>query len=469
VYGVTRGAAQGRTENVISSLKRLYLALFLIWFADLYLSSVSINEISEQKNLITLDTVLAIRAIIKNEIAQSRLVTWEDLAAFSTKAEEEVSAINDKLWEAAERNERSKIEELRDELKRKYPNRIIGSGLFYENISLPFSARKRCNAVVFRGHGSKRIAYWTQAYYSEIAFVDSKDVGLVVFAHGCGPARAKEFTALIFENKGDIALGLPFREETSFLNPLAEVAQPPLFEEVAIREVLAQEIQNYIQLEPQYWLIDLKAIDLIVLDLLGQMHNRQYSLGELQSAVRNMYERERVLTDFLGVKLDYLLFLKLVPFGLLVLTFLIWRHLKVLGEKQIETEQYWVALDSHDLLGTLCAYLWAIFVLLVVANVYLVYPFAFDTLLILFGREISVPGLLMLDFPEAWSPGWYGFDYVAYLTMWLLIVQLAFAILVTLLGVKLVYRNQRYDLRMDIEHLRRSRLGRINVGKPDHK
>jgi hypothetical protein len=95
---------------------------------------------------------------------------------------------------------------------------------------------------------------------------------------------------------------------------------------------------------------------------------------------------------------------------------------------RLGSEKYWFAFEAADVLGRTYAYLYAFAPILFGIIIYVVFAVSQGLGLPLFGRIVTVPGLLTLSFPFALAPGWTGADNYAFAV--LLFVPLQFFILV---------------------------------------
>ena len=432
------------SESLVSSIKHTYVTMLLVTVAFAYFSAKATEETQYQAYFATLEPLLALRSILVDSGSSSTEAMFSDLPEFSATAHEEFSALNDKAIGLLDGDDNAAVEAAIAERDKGFPAQPIGKARLYKSAVVRFSARKSCDIMLWSGDPNANFQVLSAVYYGFVKDVPGSEVSFAQFEIGCeGPPNAERFTALVFRTEpNQFLIGIP----SSFVGRLfgSSIDLISSFSEIPASDLdhfLPAELRKYIDAAGSYRAMDLRAVEIGILNILGVPNHRNYALSEFDAAVERMYDTSTSSADFLGVRFDREAFLRIVPFALLVFSFYLWRLLRQLQRQSSMSDKAWTPLDTTDLLGTVVAYVWAFGPVLMTSIVYLMYARAFSVALVVGGREISPMGLLSLSFPQAIGPGWYGWDGQATIALGLFALQVVLCLVITMHALRLVWHN----------------------------
>src|SRR6266700_6313539 len=96
------------------------------------------------------------------------------------------------------------------------------------------------------------------------------------------------------------------------------------------------------------------------------------------------------------------------------LSFELWRRVRRLPTGKLFSDKYWFAFETRDMVGRTYSFLFALAPLLFGILIYVLFAISQGLGLVIFGRVLTIPGLLTLSFPIAPGPGWRTTNYFAF-------------------------------------------------------
>ncbi len=446
-----------RAGEAISAAKRSYLLIFLLSLSYSFFTATAENADIKRERLANLEPILAVRSLILDRFPNGRPAKMSDLPGFSVTAQGEFEKLEERVEkaigatleddaDASDEEELAKAFDARDE---KFSEQVVLGAQVFPRLPMPLSSRKVCDVLTWKGSSEEEVTFLTSAYYAGVYTVPFSAVRLIVFEIGCEQLRSTRFNIFVFNKDDDWILGIPsgmfskiFGSDLAFIEEYSEIENSDL-------QRFAHEVNSqYVDLNSKYVAIDLRAAELDILNTLGSFDGRTYSLEEIRSAVVKAYDEYRVEADFYGLQVSYVIFLRFAPLALFVITYYFWRQIRKIGGDQSSIEKTWTPLDCNDWIGFIVGCLWAVGTLILTINVYTLYPTAFNTVLILFGREISLEGISKLQFPPALGPGWYTSDEFALVTMIFFAANFVLVVATTRETVRIVTENSSVASKM---------------------
>jgi hypothetical protein len=148
----------------------------------------------------------------------------------------------------------------------------------------------------------------------------------------------------------------------------------------------------------------------------------------LNDAVQQLYEQKERDASYFGISAPGILLVRLGPLIYFVLSFELWRRVRRLPAGKLISDKYWFAFESRDFVGRIYGFFYACAPLLLGILIYLLFAISQGLGVIVFGREVTIQGLVTLNFPVAPGSGWITTDYFA-MAIAVVVVPIQFLIL----------------------------------------
>lgn len=391
-----------RTENLLSSIGSLYLAI--VTFVSIYTYvGVSLFEHNQAvSNLVVLDKLLALRYLTHpsgNQIREARL---NDLPNFFLKAAEEF--IQEPL-PPPEPGEPLESESDRADwpiTKSAFTNAKI-EGSHIRKIPMRLAAGATCDVLITElsaGHD------FVLLVLSKNHILKSENIRLASLACQLGSYRHGNFIAFIFSlENSQYAFAVPEMHFSALKTPFGSRLGHIFGKIDWFKEVLPTSISKYVDLSESFVIIHIGTIEADVLSYANARLGKFFPAHELENVAQKLYEERETDASYLGITASGSLLVRLGPLVYLVLSFELWRRVRQLPVGKIRSERFWFGLDARDLAGRIYAYFCGFAPLLFGILIYVLFSVSQELGLVVFDRVVTLKGLATLQFPLA-----YGLD-----------------------------------------------------------
>jgi hypothetical protein len=413
-------------DSLITSISALLITM--LSFAALY-SYVGVglygrNEV--QAKLVRLDQLLALRRLTTlSSSVPTRAARTRDLPQFFLGAADEAF---DRVAAELEQDENSTNSKPLPPSK--FDDTLVpGSNIAFD-LPMRMAVNGTCDALVTQLASGETFQVVTWAIVGSIRAVSSDKVKLASF-FGCQPTLNSEFQVLIFTLDNDqYAFAIPISLEEDFLGfrKPPGISSFPLENATRIAELVPNVLKPYVRLKGTYVYVHGKAIDYFILNFANMQLGKRLTPDRIEDVVQLLYEQKDKETSYFGINASSVQLIRFGPLIFFLLSFELWRRVRRLPNGKLSSDKYWFAFETSDILGRAYAYLWAIAPVLLGCLIYGVFATSQGMGWSVFGRVVSLPGLLTLSFPVAAPPGWTTSDNLAFAV--LLFVPVQFLILV---------------------------------------
>jgi hypothetical protein len=412
-------------DSLIGSIGTLYLTI--ISFVLIY-SYVGIDLYQHNQTLpalIALDKLLVLRDLSSGTHSYVREAKIKDLPNFLT------DAMWDKFNESIkEADEVDKEDELEDEPERnkselepkksektpsKFTDELLQNSQIFREISMRMAIGGTCNVLVtglFPGHNFNMA---TVVVVTDTYTVKSEDVQFAIF-RGCERGPSGEFKILIFKlDDGQFAFAVPRSLGDQFQRPpsLFGLSNFQFRELNQIPKLLPQPMAKYVHFIEEYVILHGKAVDYFVLNHAETQLRKYFPASRLDDAVQQVYEQKENDPSYLGITAPNTVLIRIGPLVYFILSVELWRRVRRLPTGRLLSDRYWFAFETRDIVGRAYSILYAFAPLGFGIWIYVLFAISQGLGLIAFGRWVTIPGLLTLNFPMILGAGWATFDYVA--------------------------------------------------------
>lgn len=404
-------------DNVIASLRSLYLAMisFIVIYAYVALSLFAHNQ--ALSNLIALDKLLALRQIAKSvpSLKTDKLIL-KDAPQFFFKASEDFSEELQKLEEKldAEIDEALKEdldskpgEKKTDSELQKFNEPIDRAGIL-KDVPMRLAVGAVCDVVVTQLLPGRQFTFATLQVVSGFYTVKSEDTRLFSFSR-CAPGQPKEFNALIFSlPNGQAAFAIPRSLEEEFPGlKVGPLFRAYIFQDVdGVKKFLPPQIAKYADLDGSFVTLHIRAIDYFILNYARFRIGKFFRADEVESAAEKLYEEKEKDASYLGLTTTSTNLVRLGPLIFFAFSFVLWLRVRLLPIRKLRSDEYWFVFETNDWVGRAYAYLSAVAPFLFGIIVYVLFAVSQNLAQPMFGYMVSLQGLLRLEFPPAPPSGW---------------------------------------------------------------
>jgi hypothetical protein len=422
---------QNFVDSLISSIGGLYLAI--ISFAAIYCYA-GVNQYEQNQTsskLVVIDKLLALRTLTaeKHSHLLVRVAQLKDLPHFFVDAQAE--SFNE-LAADVEADDKAPDGKKPERLPSKFTTEPLPRSSVFREVTMRMAVSGACNVLVSQLSPGQEFQFATFLIVGEVYNVKSEDVQLASFL-GCEPGPPSgEFKVLVFKLDDDqYAFAVPRSLEQEFLG----LPKPDNFQNFPFRELeqtiplLPVPMDKYIHFLEEYVFLHGKAIDYFVLNYANTQLGKHIPPDRLNDAIQQLYEQKERGASHFGINAPGILLIRLGPLVYFILSFELWRRVRRHPAGKLLSDKYWFAFESRDIVGRTYGFLYACAPLLLGISIYLLFAISQGLGLIVFGREVTIHGLLTLDFPIAPGPGWITTDYFA-VAIVVVLVPIQFLILV---------------------------------------
>lgn len=307
----------------------------------------------------------------------------------------------------------------------------------HDGVKIPYASSKICRRLTTSPVETFTFYVYTSLYFGSIGKIESSDVEIRWLDLDClsrGLRLPQVHAILLKDVDKDLEFAAIPIEFMRYFPEYSEYSKIGMkFEDINEEKsrLLPDLFDKKISLSETYAVVDVRALEIMMLNIMQANNGRVYKLGELDRALDTSYQEDQTRANFLGIQLGVKEIIRVSPFILFLITYYYWRILRGVDIKNLNTDVVWAPLDYNDIFGRISRKMWALIPAVLTAAVYLIYPSAMGTRLNLLGYELSPENLLKLDFPVALAPGWYGFDMVAFVTLIFLVFHATLLIFVT--------------------------------------
>jgi hypothetical protein len=422
---IARRPTPNFVDSLIGSIGALYLTI--ISFVLIY-SYVGINLYQHNQTLpalIALDKLLVLRDLSSGTHSYVREAKIKDLPNFlidamwdkfnePIKEADEVDK-EDELEDAPERK-KSELEPKKSEkTPSKFTEELLQNSQILREISMRMAIGGTCNVLVTRLFPGHNFNIATVVVVTDTYTVKSEDVQFAIF-RGCEPGPSGEFKILIFKlDDGQFAFAVPSSLGDQFRRP------PSLFgfsnfkfrELNQIKKLLPQPMAEYVHFMEEYVILHGKAVDYFVLNYAETQLRKYFPASRLDEAVQQVYEQKENDASYFGITAPNTLLVRIGPLIYFILSFELWRRVRRLPTGRLLSEKYWFAFETRDIVGRTYSFLYAFAPIAFGVLIYALFAISQELGLVVFGRAVTIPGLLTLSFPMILGPAWATPDYFA--------------------------------------------------------
>lgn len=426
-------------DSLIPSIWALYVAMisFVALYGYVGLGAYQ-RHVTEEK-LVALDQLLALRQFttLANSFG-TRPARAKDLPEFFSPAESEASDAMIAAFKAETDGAKSSVPS-------KFNDTLIPASKIVLDVPMRMAVNGTCNALVAQLGPGRNFLVITVLIVGGLYEVKSEDTKLVNF-RGCQPGPKSDFQALMLAlDDGQYAFAVPRSLEEVFLGTRTTriFSNFPLERPAQLSELLPTPLRPYVKLNEPFVFLHARAIEYLILSFANEQLGKHLARDRLDDAIEQLYGQKEKEAAYFGISASSTQFLRFGPFIYFMLSFELWRRVRRLPYGKLTSDKYWFAFETRDVVGTVYAYLCAGAPLVFGLVVYVVFATCQDLGLVVFGRVVTVTGLLTLTFPLALGYGWYSFDTLALTVLLFVPVQFLLLVLVARKLTSVVAANLR--------------------------
>ena len=173
----------------------------------------------------------------------------------------------------------------------------------------------------------------------------------------------------------------------------------PLEDPNRVAELVPDILKPYVHLRGEYVYVHGKGLDYFILNFANLQLGKRLTPDRIDDAVQLIYEQKEKDASYFGIHASSVQLIRFGPAIFFLFLFELWRRVRRLPNGKLSSDKYWFAFETSDVLGRVYAYLWAISPLLLGILIYVVFATSQSLGWTVFGRVVSLPGLLTLSFP----------------------------------------------------------------------
>ncbi|MHC2367411.1 hypothetical protein ACVIQT_002059 [Bradyrhizobium diazoefficiens] len=380
-----------------------------------------------QNKLVALDQLLALRRLTAfSNAVTTRPARAKDLPSFFSVARSE--ALDDDLAEFNKEDGKSS-----DPSKpSRFDDAPIDASYVAVDVPMRMAVNGVCDVLITQLSPGVTFTVVTALIVGEVSSVKSEDTRLASF-HGCQPGPDGDFEALILKlDDGQYAFAVSSVLDEVFLGPRKSqtFANFPLERPERINELVPAVLQKYFKLKGNFVFLHARAVDFLILRFANEQLGRHLTPDRLDDAVEQLYGQKEKDAAYFGINASSTQLIRIGPLIYFVLSFDLWRRVRRLPRGRLQSDKYWFAFETRDYLGRIYAFLCATAPVLFGVVVYAVFAVSQGLGIVLFGRYVTLTGLLTLTFPAAYGYGWYSFDTFAMAVLLFVPIQFVMLILI---------------------------------------
>jgi len=423
-------------QSLISAISRIYLALTSLALLYFYAAYTQWEKNATLEQLAALDKLLVLRAVANRKHGAIAKLTGLKVLDYYGRAKADAYL----PWPDGQSPYR--IDLL---AKRGFGEKPIPNSRVLQDMPMRFAVGARCAVAVITGHSGARFNFATFRIVGKVYWVSSEQTSLVSLGR-CATRYGEEFNAIMFRlEDGEVAFALPKRLEKEFpiIAPQLDLG-PMNFQEIeTFKKRLPAPIAKYAEIEEPLVIIHQKAVEHYLLQYANDRLGRFHAHSEFDSAVSKVFDEAKHDSFFIGMKAESSLIIRWGPFILLILSWELWRRVRLLRPHIIASEAYWNPLDSRDLIGLIGAYSYSIWPTILTVLVAYFFVQSQGLYAVVGSRILSVDSLLTFEFPHAPAPGWLTTDRFAILLAIPIAIQLGILLVTSVRLIAIANANRR--------------------------
>jgi hypothetical protein len=379
--------------------------------------------------LIALDKLLVLRHLSIGNHLFIRTARVKDLPNFFS------GALSDRFEELAKDAEHEDELDLKksEALPSRFTEDLLQNSQILRDVPMRMAIGGTCNVLVTRLLPGRDFNFATFMVVGGTYTVKSEEMQFALF-HGCEPGPSGEFKVLIFDlDDGQSAFAVPRSLEEQFRGPPKPFGFANFeFQELGqIAKLLPQPMASYVHFTEKYVILHGKAIDYFVLSYAEAQLGKYFPANRLDDAAQQVYEQKENEASYFGITAPNTFLVRIGPLVYFVLSVELWRRVRRLPAGRLVSDKYWFAFETRDFVGRIYSFLYALAPLAFGILIYVLFAVSQGLGLVVLGRMVTLPGLLMLDFPVELGSGWVTTDYFAAAIAYALVPAQFFILLLT--------------------------------------
>jgi hypothetical protein len=416
-----RQAADNFVDSLITSIWALYITIISFAVLYTYIGFTSFERDRNQSKLIALDELLALRWLtIFQPSLNFRPARKRDLPAYFTKALDEHFEEAEADLDAPEKDQPAPS---------KFDATLVPSSRVAVNVPMRMSVNGASDVFITQLGAGESFDFFTQLMEGGSHTVASEKVQLAIFSTWHSTLSWTRRVLILELDDGQYAFAIPRALETAFLRI------PNMFIESSVKltrlaELMPDMLRPYAQVSDELVYLHGKAVDYLILNFANEQLGKHLTPNQLDDAVQQLYERKERDASYFGISATSTQLIRVGPLIYFMLSFELWRRVRRLPSGRLNSDKYWFAFETTDILGRAYAYLYAILPVLFGIMVYALFATSQGLGLVLFGRAVLLPDLLTLTFPPV-PAGWAVWDSLAFIFLLLSLIQILISVSTT--------------------------------------
>jgi hypothetical protein len=433
-------------DSLIGSIGSIYLTIISFALIYGYVSMTLYLQSETLPALIALDKLLLLRDlsnVIHNNIRDARI---NDLPNFFS------GAIMDQLDETIQEDERQDGPEAakKEKVPSKFTAELLQASKILRDIPMRMAIGGTCDVLVTKLSAGHEFNITTNAAVTGTYSVASEDIQFATF-RGCAPGLGFEFRILIFKiDDGQYAFAIPRSWPEQFRVPPTPfgLPYPPFREFDQVVPLLPQPMAQYadFDLGGEHVILHEKAVDYLILHYAETHLGKHFAANKLNEAAQQVYEQKENEASYFGITAPVAFLVRIGPLIYFALSVELWRRVRRLPSGRIASDKYWFAFETKDWVGWTYSNLYAFTPLLLGLLIYVMFAISQGLGFFLFGRWVTLPGVLTLNFPFIFGAS-VNTDYFALGMVAVLLLHLIILVLTVRKLARVVAANRREPIR----------------------
>lgn len=459
-------------NRYISSVKKLHMALLVLLLTVVYFSLIEYQRQANHRFLAMIDVLNGVQNVHYDVVDSLRPATLEDLGAVYPGAILDAVQLRDDEWSRIGQSAgmpHEGIPEGQTDDQRAIEEEFEDARIF-ERFSLRMAPGKVCSLAFIQGPSNQEVLLSDFFGGPQLAAVPLSKMQLINFSVHCETGRFFRLSLLYFTTLDEIGVNLigipslhyPFFEEHLWDNPVLayldrlsegrgtdlgdtfiSIFQPDTFE---LKDThfthLPKRLQSYLYKYHEYVIISEDFIASLILKSAQQLTGRIYAVEETETALKDIYKVGVEETKIFGLKMDHLTLIRTAPLIAIVLTYLMYRRLRVIRYQTEDATEPWVLLRIDNRFDEFISWVFIATPALSVASFFILFCDTQGLGLVIFDRFITLRSLVTLS-SQPLSFVATDTDYYASIVSVLTIVAMCWAVLVAKY-LRDVLRHDRY-------------------------
>jgi hypothetical protein len=400
-------------DSLITSIWALYITI--ISFVALYAYvGINVYEHSQiQPKLVALDKLLALRPLtVFSNFQAIRPAKMKDIPHFFQLAMSESFDQVVAEDEAADNPDKSKPPP-----PSKFDATLLANSQIYIDVPMRMSVNGACDVLITQLASGETFNFVSFLVVGEIHAVKSENAKLANF-HGCEPGLGQDLQVLILElEDGQHAFAIPRSVEEEFLGKPSQrfFSNYPFEKPDRVIDLMPEQIRPYVEkFRDEFVFVHARAIDYLILKFANDELGKRLTHDRLENAVQLLYEQKERDASYFGIGASSTLLIRLGPLVFFALSFELWRRVRRLPDGKLTSDKYWFAFETRDIIGRTYGFLYATAPLIFGVLIYSLFAISQSLGLVVFGREVTLIGILTLNFPFTLGAGWQSYDPFAF-------------------------------------------------------